>query len=206
MGDRDTIQGTPEWFDTKRGKFSSSKVLDLCPGAKGAYTAARENYIMDVVLQILTGETETTFTSFDMQRGADLESEAREAYEAKTGSYVDQVGFENHPEIARFGGSPDGEVDEDGGIEIKCPQAKEHYRTLSGGAIQKKYLYQVQGNLMCTGRKWFDFVSYHPGFPEHLQLYIKRIEPDQMIFTEIRREVEKANVEVDKRLEVLKAL
>jgi hypothetical protein len=205
MEDRDTIQGTEEWKAAKRGKFSASKILDLCPGAKG-YTAARENYIMDIVLQILTRETEETYCSYDMQRGTELEPEARTAYEAKTGLFVDTVGFENHPTIQRLGGSPDGEINTDGGIEIKCPQSKEHYRTLTGGEIQKKYLYQMQCNMMCTGRTWWDFVSYHPGFPEHLQVYIKRIKPDPMIFAEIKREVEKANIEVDKRLEVLKAL
>lgn len=205
MEDRDTIQRSPEWFDAKRGKFSSSKILDICPGAKG-YTAARENYIMQIVLEILTGKTEPTFLSWEMQRGTDLEAEAREAYEAKTGHYVETVGFINHPTISRLGTSPDGEIDEDGGMEIKCPLAKEHYRMLTGGGIQKGYLYQVNNNMFCTGRTWWDFVSYHPDFPEHLQLFIKRFTPDPMIFAEIEREVKKANIEVDKRLAMLRAL
>lgn len=205
MDGRSITQGSPEWFDIKRGKFSASQVVDLCRGPRGDYTAAREDYIMTVVLEILTGKTEETFQSQDMLNGKEWENEARTAYQIKTGLFVDTVGFEEHPLIPRLGCSPDGEIETDGGMEIKCPKAKEHYRNLSGGKIQRGYLYQIQCNMLCTGRYWWDFVSWNKDFPPHLQLYIQRYYPDPMIFAEIKREVELANIEVDKRLERLSA-
>jgi len=197
------LQGSPEWFNLKRGKFSASKIVGLCKGTKGSYIAARKNYIAQVVCEIMTGKTAETYKSFAMNNGTETEPIARQAYEVKTGEYVDEVAFIDHPDILRLGASPDGLIGIDGGLEIKCPEDAQHLATLRNGAIKRDYIYQIQTCLMCTGRKWWDFVSYNPYFPEQLQLYIKRFKRDENILTEIVYEVNKASVEVDKILDEL---
>jgi len=200
----DVIQGSDQWFEERRGKVTASRVIDIVPGVKGAYLASRKNYIAQLVLEILTGKTAETYQSAAMARGTELEAEARIAYAAYTGAWVEQVGFINHPTIERFGASPDGLVDDEGGLEIKCPEAAQHLDTLINGTIKRDYIYQMVSGMMCTGRLWWDYVSYHPDFPEHLQLYISRFSVNESLSTEIKGEVKKLNAEVDRMLEKLK--
>ena len=37
---------------------------------------------------------------------------------------------------------------------------------------------QIQGQLWVTGRKWVDFMSYHPDAPEQI---LERVEPDPAV-------------------------
>ena len=34
--------------------------------------------------------------------------------------------------------------------------------------------------MACTGRQWCDFASFDPRMPEHLRLFVKRLERDQL--------------------------
>ena len=46
--------------------------------------------------------------------------------------------------------------------------------------VPEEYKAQMQVQLICTGRKWVDFVSYDPrikGEYEHLQFWVIRYEP-----------------------------
>jgi hypothetical protein len=45
--------------------------------------------------------------------------------------------------------------------------------------IEPDYITQMQWQMDCTGRKWCDFVSYDPRFPEPLRLCVYRIDRDQ---------------------------
>jgi predicted phage-related endonuclease len=81
----------------------------------------------------------------------------------------------------RLGASPDGLVGDDGGIEIKCPRAKTHLRTILADEVPAHYMAQVQSSLLVSGRKWWDFVSFVGGMP----LYVKRVLPDPKWFDAI---------------------
>ena len=200
------IQGSPEWFDMKRGIFSASRIVDICPGVKGSFLAGRKNYIAKVVLELITGVTAETYQSPAMEQGVEREAAARLAYEVKTSEWVDEVPFILHPAISRLGCSPDGLIGEVAGIEIKCPEPAQHLDTIINGTIKRDYIYQMQCSLFVTGREYWDFVSYNPDFPEHLQLYIHRVYPDQKIFDEIEKSVLSANIEVDELISKLEAL
>jgi hypothetical protein len=45
--------------------------------------------------------------------------------------------------------------------------------------LPPEHIEQIQGGLWVTGRKWWDFISYHPDFPEDLRIYIQRVERDE---------------------------
>jgi predicted phage-related endonuclease len=113
-----------------------------------------------------------------MQHGVDTEPEARAAYCFYQGVTVDQVAFVPHPKIDQAGASPDGLVGADGLVEIKCPNTATHLETLIGQAVPAKYIDQMQFQMACTGRKWCDFVSYDPRMPEHMRLFVRRVERD----------------------------
>lgn len=200
----DVIQGSSEWFDLKRGKISASHIVDIMPGVKGKYMSSRKNYIAQLVCEILTGTTEETFKSGPMMWGTETEPYARMAYEAETWKEVVEVPFIDHPLIDRCGCSPDGLVGDDGGIEIKCPNTATHIDTLFNDTIKRDYIFQMQHCMACTGRGWWDFVSYDPRMNEKNQLYIKRVVRDDAMIDEIEAEAIKVNAEVDAMLEKLK--
>jgi hypothetical protein len=62
--------------------------------------------------------------------GTATEPLARVAYEVKTGNFVDQIAFVDHSTISWFGASPDGLVNNDCLIEIKCPNSATHWATI----------------------------------------------------------------------------
>jgi dihydrofolate reductase len=90
---------------------------------------------------------------------------------------VQEVGFCLHDEY-EAGASPDGLIEDDGGLEIKCPERSAHLRYLLQQAEPPEYTWQIQGGMWVTGRAWWDFASYNPDFPEHLQLIVRRIKRD----------------------------
>jgi len=114
------------------------------------------------------------YSSGWMDRGNELEPEARAAYEFQTNNTVTEVGFVFRDVLRRVGGSPDGMIEKDGGLEIKCPKLGNHVRNLRTKTMPRTYIPQVQGNMWLTDRKWWDFMSYYPGLPS----MIKRIERD----------------------------
>ncbi len=90
-----------------------------------------------------------------------------------------------HPELKNVGGTPDRLVGSDGVVEIKCPHNPVNHAKNRATAEQyhDKYKAQCQGYLWLTGRKWVDFVSYDPRYPEELQLSVHRFERDEEYIT-----------------------
>jgi putative phage-type endonuclease len=183
------VQGAPEWFLQRLGKATASRIADIVARTKSGYSTSRENYCVELALERLTGARQESYTNGAMQWGTETEPLARAAYEASTGAMVEEVGMIPHPTILMSGASPDGLVDADGQIEIKCPNSATHARTLLNRAADSKYITQMQWQMACTGRAWCDFVSFDPRFPEHLQLFVVRVERDQKFIDELEREV-----------------
>lgn len=197
-------QRSDEWFKERLGKVTASRIADVIAEIKTGEAAARADYKTELVCERLTGKPTESFTNVHMERGIELEPFARAWYEVETGIFVREVAFCNHPTIAMSGASPDGLVNDDGLVEIKCPKSKTHLHTLISKTIPRKYVYQMQWQMACTGRKWNDFVSYCPEMPEELQLFVKRLERDDNLIAELEAKVIQFLTEVDeiiKRLE-----
>jgi hypothetical protein len=111
-----------------------------------------------------------------MDQGAILESEAIPWFEFQYDVKVRRVGFVTTDDM-KVGCSPDGLIGEDGGIEVKCPQAHTHLQYLMEGRVPKEYLAQVHGCMFVTGRSWWNFISYHRKFPP----LVVRVERDETI-------------------------
>lgn len=196
------IQGSDEWFAMRVGKVTASRISDImAKGRNGEKSATREKYKAELICERLTGTKTEGFTTQSMADGVERESVARSLYEAKFGVFVDEVAFVDHPTIPMSGASPDGIVAEDGLIEIKSPQAQAHLKHFKDGA-PSNYLYQMYWQMACTGKKWCDFVSYQPYFPDYLQLVVKRYHRDdeeiQRIESEVMKFLSEVNEEVNK--------
>lgn len=199
------VQGSPEWFAARLGKVTASRVADVIAKTKTGPAATRTNYAAQLICERLTGSVEPTFSNAAMQWGTDQEPFAREAYEYRTGTFVDQVAFIDHPRISMAGASPDGLVGLDGMVEIKCPNTATHLDTLDSGAPAKKYVTQMQWQMACTGRAWCDFASFDPRLPEELRLFVVRVPRDDEMIEELEAEVVAFLTEIDGRLADLNA-
>lgn len=202
----DVIQGSPEWHQLRLGKVTASRVADVVAKTKTGPSASRTNYMAELIAERLAGEPAEKFTNAAMQWGTDMEPQARAAYEFRTDAEVTQVGFILHPSIDQAGCSPDGLIDEDGLIEIKCPNTATHLETLLGQAVPSKYETQMQFQMACTGRQWCDFVSYDPRMPESMRMFIKRVERDDKRIKELETEVAGFLLEVAVKLSQLNSL
>jgi hypothetical protein len=182
-------QGSENWHKARIGKFTASRAGDLMKTQKnGKPYATRKNYITEVALERITNQIPEFTESEAMREGKERERTAALAYSFATGNETEQTGFWH---TDTWGASPDDLVGEDGGVEYKNPQAATHYQTLMTGEIPEHYYWQVIQCLLATERKWWDYVSFHPDFPENAQLFIKRIN---------RAEVEKDIVRLAKEL------
>lgn len=191
-------QGSPEWLALRAGKLTGSRFADLMATTKSGPAASRANLIVMLALERLTGEAEQTFQNDAMRRGSELEPLARGAYEAHTGSLVEQVAFLVHKTLPFVGVSPDGLLDAEGMTEFKCPasQAK-HLAALRNGSHAQEYRWQVQGQLWVAERQWCDVVSYDPRFPDGLQLAITRVKRDDVAIKQLEQACIAAHAEVE---------
>jgi len=192
-------QGSPEWKAARAGKVTASKIPDvLAKGKNGAEAADRKNYRAQLVAETLTGEPqESGYMNDAMRWGTEQEPYARAAYESYRAVLVDQVGIVLHPTIDRAAASPDGLVDPDGLVELKCPNTATHLEYLTAKTVPAKYQPQMLWQMACTGAKWCDFASYDPRLPEHLQIFVVRFPRDEARIKDIEAEVIKFLAEVD---------
>ena len=198
-------QRTDDWFVARLGKVTASRVADVAAKTKTGYSASRDNYMADLIVERLTGQKASTFSNAAMEYGTLMEPNARAAYSARAGELVEEVGFIDHPTIAMSGASPDGLVGE-GLVELKCPNTSTHLEYLLAGEPPAKYVTQMQWQMACTARPWCDFVSYDERLPEHLRVFVKRVMRDDKRIAELEAEVTKFLTELDEKLKQLENL
>jgi len=181
-------QDNAQWMADRMGKLTASRMHSAMKWLKNNKESnERFEYKMDVVTERLTNVPTEFYVSNDMVWGKDKEEDAKEAYIEITGKNVINVGFINHPTIDYCGASPDGFV-EDGLVEIKCPKSKTHLNYIIDDKVPEKYKAQMILQMMCTERKWCDFVSYDPRLPENMQIFIKRYEPTEQELFKVSEE------------------
>jgi putative phage-type endonuclease len=187
----DVQQGTPEWFAARCGIPSASN-FDKIVTSTGAVSKQREKYLYQLVAERVTGRTEEPYTNGAMERGKEMEAEARQLYELINGVEIKQVGVCYPDKKKLWAASPDGLVGDDGLIEIKCPQAYAAVSYLLAGTLPTDYVQQVQGQMLTTDRKWVDFMSYYPG----LKPMIVRVYRDEKFLLALDGELRKFAVEL----------
>lgn len=184
-------QRSDEWFAERVGKITASRMHDVMverergefksgprKGQAKPQPKALQDYGHQLAAERLTGRPRKQVKAAALQWGQEVEPAALAAYQAETGEIVQPSGFVQHPVHCFVGASPDFLVGSDGGGEIKSPESSEvHLETLLNG-LPAEHIEQIQAGLWVTGRQWWDFVSYHPDFPEALRTYIQRVERD----------------------------
>lgn len=199
-------QRTDDWYAARLGKVTASRVADIVAKTKSGYSTSRANYMAELVAERLTGKKGDSYSNAAMQWGTEQEPNARAAYESMKGVLVNEVGFVPHPRIDMSGASPDGLVNDDGLIEVKCPFTATHLDFLIGGEIPDRYMVQMQWQMACTERYWCDYVSFDPRLGEKMQMKIVRVNRDPLKITELEREVAQFLLELEQKISKLKTI
>ena len=187
-------QRSEEWFQQRLGKGTASKANDM----RSKTGVKRKNYAIRLLTERRTQMPVDSFVSPAMEWGTENETIARMAYQLKNkDSGMAEVGFLLHPTIENFGASPDGFVDKDGLIEIKCPNSTTHIEWFLAGKVPSTHKNQMIAQLVCTGRTWCDFVSFDPRVGEDIELFVVRFEPTAKEREELEKDVTEFLAEVD---------
>ena len=183
---RDDIeQGSPQWFQEHAGKPGASSYNKIVT-TRGEPSKQANDYALQLAGEYLLGTVEYGYTSFAMQRGIEMEAEAREYYEFINDVEVQQVGMIYKDERQDRLCSPDGLMDGKG-LEIKSPMLKAHIKYLLGGKLPTEYFCQVQGSLYITGFETWDFMSYYPG----LKPFLITVRRDEKFISALATELDK---------------
>lgn len=188
-------QGSEEWLKLRLGKFGGTDAQAVANNGKGLETLCFEK-----VGEIITGRLKEQYTNEDMQRGNELESQARFAYEMLRGVKVEQVGYIELNEF--IGVSPDGLVEEDGLIEVKSPKDSVFVKFLYDHKIDPKYEWQMQHQLWVTNRKWCDYVLFNDNLNK---IEVTRVERNEEKIEKIRIGTEAGIVKIKEILSKVNA-
>lgn len=196
-------QGTQEWFDARLAKFTSSELHKLFKSGRAKdqlFGETAKTYILEKVAEIMTNGLSIEYKAFESNAtdwGKEYEDEARALFSELTGYEVRTCGFYEYDEF--FGGSPDGIVNGDEILEIKCPyQSKNHVANLCCKNaddlknLSPEYYIQMQGNMLSTGAKRGWFVSYDPRFSGDLIVKIIEVERDEELILEAKHRLAEA--------------
>lgn len=175
----DCEQGSEEWLAARLGIPTATGFENIVT-ATGKKSASYIKYMAELIEESILGGGDT-FKSGFMERGNQLEPQARAAYEFLTGNDVIQVGGVYLNEDREVMVSPDGLIPSlKKGLEIKCPKMSTHIRYLLEGGVPAEYVIQVQANLWVTGYETWDFVSYCPEYQKQT-LYLFTVERDEKL-------------------------
>lgn len=161
----DVEQGSAAWKALRLGKPTASNFDKIITEAKMQPSASRFGYAHQLIADSILGYPSDDVKSAFMERGSLIEHQARAWYEFTTDNAVERVGFVATDDD-RCGASPDGLVNANGLLEIKCPSLPVHLGYVLGNGIG--YKAQVQGQLWICEREWCDTVSFCPGAPNAL--------------------------------------
>ena len=174
-------QRSEEWHAIRRGIPTTSNFAKIAT-RKGEPSKSATEYMEKLAAETITGRSDSFYISKDMQEGIDREPEAKDLYELITGFELKDVTFIYKDKRKLFGCSPDG-ITKDRGLEMKNPKGNTQIAYLRGNILPAAYYHQVQGSMLITGFKEWDFFSYHPGLPPFLitvkrdEQFIKAFEP-----------------------------
>ncbi len=168
-------QHSEEWWAVRRGIPTASSA-DKIITSTGKFSTQSKGYAFQLIANEVTQEDEQIEQTDWMERGHRLEEEARDWLSFDLGREVEQVGFITN-DAATMGVSPDGIIEDEMLLEIKCPKGSTHVGYLINGKLPTTYVAQCHMAMYISGMP-LKFVSYHPDF----RPFVIDIKPDD--FTE----------------------
>jgi hypothetical protein len=188
-------QNSPEWFAARLGIPTASEFKTIIGVKKDAREkVTRQIYMRKLAGEILTGEPMESYSNNHMERGKEMEDEARNLYAFAHDVEPQRVGFIRY---GNTGCSPDSLIGDKGGLEIKTALPHIQIERLERGELPPEHVAQVQGNIWLSGREWWDFASYCPRLP----LFVIRVPRDNGYIANLSGAVDAFNAELNELVE-----
>lgn len=167
----DIVQSSPEWHE----------VRSYSAGGTAAYDILKNGFDPRTLKKSVYGG----YCSPAMQRGHDLEPEARELFSLlkKEDYEVVEAGAILNKKWAHCHASPDGLLIKDGAVvgalEIKC-FLKDHHVSILEGGIEPKIKAQLLWNQWLSETNIGYFIAYNPDMEDIKdRLYVERVDLDE---------------------------
>jgi len=189
-------QNSDEWIAVRMGIPTASKFATVMAKGQGK---TRSEYMRKLAGEILTGEPMEHYSNHHMERGHEMEPEARDLYAFMKDVEPELVGFISN---GRKGCSPDSIVGANGMVEIKTKLPHIQIECLLANKLPAEHKAQCQGALWVGEREWVDFVSYWPKLP----LFVIREYRDETYIATLADEVERFNDELAEMVESIRRL
>ncbi len=195
------IPYTPEWFASRIGKVTGSRVADATsnPRTKGGESATRNTYKDQLVAERLTGISHSPDIGYlpHIKWGKKYEPEAISLLEYMHDIEVSPSLSFNHPRIAMTSATPDGVLPSNGVLEAKCPNTSTHMAYIRAGVVPTAYRKQMMLQMACTGMDWGNFVSYDPRMNQfENKLLVVHFMPSRSEIEELEEKVQEFLYEV----------
>ena len=183
-------QGSDEWYKLRYGRLTASDFHTFMGNS-----STRTNLIWKKTAERITNTASDscTFSNYHIERGNEQEPIARNMYEVLTANDVQETGFIVLDDTV--GCSPDGLVEKDGLIEIKCKDTHTHLKACVKNYIEPAHKTQIQFSLYVTNRKWCDYVLYNEQFDN--PIHVIKVHRDDEYIKEIIKQIERANNEIN---------
>ena len=186
----DCEQNSPEWFAARMGIPTASNFAALLAKGEGK---TRRTYLLklagEVLIQRNNGRVPEGFTNDHLERGHELEPEARDLYSFLTDTEPKRIGFVRNGDK---GCSPDSFIGPNGMLEIKTKLPHLLNDVILKDEFPPEHKAQCQGGLWVCEREWIDIAIYWPGLP----LFRKRAYRDEAYIANLAAEVNRFNVEL----------
>lgn len=192
----DCEQGSDAWRAVRAGIPTTSEFA--CLIAKSAERKGRRTYMFKLAGEIITGEPAESYSNANMDRGHEMEPEARRYYEFLNDVEVRQVGFVTN---GRKGCSPDGLIGERGMYECKSKAPHILIEALLKDEFPAAHKAQCQGALWVCEREWIDIHCYWPNMPP----LIKRAGRDEKYIAALASAVTEFTQELDEVVAQIRA-
>ena len=179
-------QDSAEWRAARAGIPTASEFASILAKGEGKM---RRSYMLRLAGERVTGIPAETYSNAHMERGREMEHEARDYYALVSAEPLVRVGFVRD-DAKGAGCSPDCLVGESGALEIKTALPSVLLDKIDRGGFPSEHKAQCQGVLWVAEREWIDLLIYWPGMTPYSvrahrdEAYIKTLADEVRRFNE----------------------
>ena len=191
----DCEQGTEAWFAHRKGIATASMFgTVMASGKGGGESVTRRTYMMKLAGEIYTGDPMESYTNGHMERGKEMEAEARNLYSFMADAIPQRIGFVRN---GQKGCSPDSFIGTTGALEVKTKLPHLTIECILKDEFPPEHKAQCQGVLWVAEREWIDIAVYWPKLP----LFVKRATRDETYIKRMSDAVDQFNEELAQMVE-----
>ena len=194
----DCEQGSEDWFRARMGIPTASEFGTVLAPRAGLEGKMRRTYLHKLAGEIITGEPMERYGNAHMDRGHEMEAEARSLYAFMSDADPTQIGFLRN---GQKGCSPDSLIGDAGMLEIKTKLPHLLIDCILKDDFPAEHKAQCQGALWVAEREWVDIAVYWPRMP----MFVKRAYRDEEYISKLSDAIDAFNADLAVVVDRIKA-